>query len=334
MSEFVFYAEKSAFDEMTFYGHYPNMKKILTSNTAVVLNISEAELQQDIDSQGEIFQFLNANAGARRPIAYIAPFENIADDRTNLVAAPRSIYILNVTSEEAAEMQMQYGVLVQSATTMDDSVFESSFFRELSRDEVIEENARIGWKQLLNFHLPPSNSIVISDSHLFKNSDRVGEQWVSVGEKNVIWLLDKVLPGQLMTTYHITIISEKNANKPEQWYVDLTHRLEQEIRQLRGYEIDVEVIFLASEHLHKRRIIMNYINGSCDKGFAVFRAVDGKTVRDNNDIRLSRAFAGITGRIGDTEFNSATRGLQQIKNENTRIRGAGANIRNRLINDV
>jgi hypothetical protein len=261
------------------------------------------------------------------------------------------MYFLNVSQAQADQMQNAYGVIVQSVQGIDDKVLSASFFRELTKDEVIENGGLLGWKYLLNFDIPPSNAIVIYDNYLFKDTETIANNSVSVGKENIKWLLDKLLPPALSVEYHVTLISD-NYDRLEQWRAQLAGNLNTEINNLRTYDINVEVVFMKPESLHKRRLIMNYVNASCDRGFCVFKVRDGKTVKGVNDIRFNRIFCTLHNHAGDTEFTSATKALQIIKKESTDLaahivsgvdafRGAilgGCNanktLKNRLINDV
>ena len=97
---------------------------------------------------------------------------------------------------------------------------------------------------------------------------------------------------------------------------------------------------------------MNYANGSADKGFSVFKVKDKKTVRSYNDLRLSSVFSDKSNNIGDTEYHSASEGLELLKKECTSLSkhlqsavkldlgdimggcNADYSIKNRLINSV
>lgn len=351
MSDFIIYAEKKAFDEITFNGNYPNLHSIFTNHSTVFLNLSAQELQDNINSEGEIFYYLHAYAAAKVPEAHPDQFENVYDDGVNLVSTPRSIYFLDITKAEADQLQNSFGVIVQSCDHIDDNVLSSSFFRELAKDETIENGPLLGWKYLLNFDIPPSNALIISDSFLFSDTENVGGNPISVGKENIKWLLDKILPDSLNVVYHVTLISE-DYNRAEAWRAQIAGSMNTEINNLRPYDINVEVVFMGSEHFHKRRLIMNYINASCDKGFSVFRVRDGKTVKGVNDIRFNRIFSANQNHLGDTEYNASTKALRVIKRECNGLaahivsgaavyRGAilgGSNadktLKNRLVNDV
>lgn len=312
MSEFIVYSEKKAFDDITFNGDFPNLRRIFTNYATIILNLSQLELQNNIEAEGEIFYFLHANAGAKVPIAYPVQFENVYEDNSNVVSTPRSVYFLNVSKKDADVMKTSYGILVQSCDAIDDSVLSGPFFKELKKGQVIEQGAKTGWMQLLDIEIPPSNAIVISDSFLFSDTETIGQNTFSVGKENLVKLLDKLLPGELQIEYHVTVLSE-DYDRPQEWKAKIAGDLNTAIKNLRRYDINVEIIFIKSEQFHKRRLIMNYVNASCDKGFSVFRVRDAKTVKSVNDIRFNRVFSNLDNLGGDSDFDSATEGLMVIK---------------------
>lgn len=345
MSEFIVYSEKKAFDEIIFNGNYPNLKSILSNHARIFLNLSKDELEKDISNEGEIFYFLHAFGGAKKPEPYPDQFQNVNEDESCLVSTPRSVYFLNVTPEKAKILQEQYGVIVQSCNSISDNILKGVAHYELPKDTVLRTATTQGWSYLLNFSLPPSNSIVITDDWLFKNEETSN----IVGEFNLVMLLDAILPNNLSTEYHILIITDDQA-RPQQRCEKLVGDLKAKILALRTYPIIFEVVF--AETIHKRKAILNYISITCDKGFAMFRLSDLYTVRDDNDFRYENAFNRSEKNEGHTVFYSDSlllKRLQQkcnsvkeyIKNRhqdpNQRILGdckGDKTIINRLINDV
>src|SRR5690349_18224289 len=297
MGDFVVYLEKSAFDEITFNGSYPKLKSVFTNHATIFLNLTAQELEENIQSQGEIFYYIHAYGGAKIPEAYQQHFLNIYGDESNLVLTPRSIYFLNVSPEHADNLQKQYGLIVQSSQSISDDILTGTAHRELTKNMVLATGASFGWRQLFNFQLPPSNSIVITDDWLFKNE----EGGRIIGEDNIVSLLDAALPTDLIIEFHVLIITDDQA-RTQQRCEKLAGDLKAKIIALRGYPIIVEVVF--ADTIHKRKLIFNYISVTCDKGFAMFKLSDLRTVRDDNDFRYERIFNRIEKHEGDTVFYS------------------------------
>ena len=215
----------------------------------------------------------------------------------------------------------------------------------LPKNTVCNDHGVLGWKSLITFDLPPSNSLIISDNYLFKNEERN----LPIGEPNVINLIDAILPASLGVDYHILIIAEDN-RKTQQWCENLKTRISTVIKALRPYTIIIEFLFSAT--IHKRVLLSNYLNGSCDKGFSVFNPRDNSTVREDNDFRLDRVFNNLNSLGGDVEFTIKENALKGINKkstdvfqwlqgnqpiENRRVVGdcnADFSINNRLLNDI
>jgi hypothetical protein len=192
---------------------------------------------------------------------------------------------------------------------------------------------------------------VISDNFLLTTTEKIGIEYINQGKHNLIGLFDAILPSSLNIPFHITIISE-DKDRSEEWRNRLAEELRDEIGDLRDYEINVEVVFIKSEHLHERILLMNYINSSCEHGFCAFKAVDGKTVTMVNKLQINSYFSSINNTQGESEFEIASKDLQIIKDVCNELaahihggdqiyRGSilgGCNpdksLKNRLINDV
>jgi hypothetical protein len=269
---FTVYIEKDAFEEIVILNDQtPNWHKILSNHSDVCINITDAELQAELVQGTPIFEFILANGG-KSPIALKDYFDLLYNDNSVIVEKPRSAFILNLTAQQCDQLKESYGIIVQSSAAIDDNALTGTYFKELIKDSVVENGTNLGWHHLINFQLPPSNALVICDPYLFNDS--------TLGETNTVRLLGKILPSNLAVEYHVTLIAEDN-DRDQNWRSLLTGRLATAIRNLRPYTINIEIVFVKSEHFHKRRLILNYVNASCDKGFAVFKHSDHKTVKSN-----------------------------------------------------
>lgn len=309
---YTIYSEKDIFETIVvFNDQTPNWYNILCNHSEVCLNITDAELADEERQGTPIFEFIMANGG-RSPIALKDYFDTIYEDNSVITAKPRSAFFLNYSEEAAAAIQSSYGVIVQSGESINDNILTGSFKRKLMKDEEIEDGTNTGWKTLLNFNFPPSNSIIISDNYLLQSTERVGAKYIASGKRNILWMLDTLLPPVLSIPYHVTIISEDN-NQNEGWRNRLAGELNTEINNLRNYEINVEIVFIKSELLHERILLMNYVNSSCEHGFYVFKAKDGKTVHVVNKIQINSYFSSLNNSQGESEYQLANKDLSLLK---------------------
>ncbi len=348
---FTVYAEKEIFENIVvFNDQAPHWFNIFCNHSKVCLNMTDEELASEELQGTPIFEFIMAKGG-RSPSTKKVFFDDVYKDITIIADKPRSVFFLNYTKAEAEAIQADFGVLVHGNEEIEDNLLNGSFYKDLKKDSTFENQTTKGWQNLVSFSLPPSNAMVITDEYLFSNE----ENSQSVGKSNVIQLMEAFLPANLKVPYHLIIFSSdqpeiKKTAKSNTWCLRIANELKAEISALRSYPIIVEVVF--AKTIHKRKIFSNYLNATCDKGFAVFKVKDGKTVISDNDFRCDRVFTRVNPEEGDTEFMTAEAILVQLKkhyktvqqfinnageNVNFRILGdcnPDKSIKNRLINDV
>ena len=348
---FTVYAEKDIFENIVvFNDQTPHWYNIFSNHSDVCLNLTDEELAAEEIQGTPIFEFIMANGG-RSPIALKDFFDSIYEDKEVVAKHPRSAFFLNYSKDEADAIQSAYGVIVQSGDSISDNILTGSFKRKLLKGEEIIDGKNIGWKPLLKFEFPPSNSIVISDNYLLPSTERVGANYIASGSSNILWMLDALLPDVLSIPYHVTIISEDN-NQDEAWRNRMAGDLNTGINNLRKYDINVEIVFIKSEFLHERILLMNYVNTSCEHGFYVFKAKDGKTVHVVNKIQINSYFSSLNNNQGESEYEIANKDLKLLKavcNDlaahlhaktpvylGAILGGCNANktLKNRLVNDV
>jgi hypothetical protein len=307
--------------------------------------MTDAELNAELTQGTPIFEYIMANAG-KEPKALKDFFNDIHLDKSIIAEKPRAAFLLNYPKVETDAMQNSYGVIVQSQEDIDDNLLKGIFFRDLPQGLVLESKVKKGWAYLFDFPMLPSNSMVITDDYLFTNQ----ENGQVVGKFNLIQLVDSILPPTLDIEYHLTIFSKDNGNSLT-WCRTLTDEIKRAITTLRPYSIVVEFVFM--ETIHKRKFILNYINATTDKGFALLKISDGKTVRIDNDIRFEKAFNRLEPHEGDTNYVEMKNVLTKLKklsndvkvyinNTNTEISNRrilgdcnpDKSLKNRLINDV
>lgn len=344
---FTIYSDKDIFENIISSPNvYPNWNKIINNHSAVCLDINSIDLDLELNNPDSIlFLFIQSNAREIDIMPSDNYFKTIYIKPETVIEKPRSVFFLNIDADKAMNLQIENGIIVQSKYNIDDKALLGSFYKDLPKNTVCESNTVKGWKSLINFNLPPSNSLIISDNYLFSNEvDRI-----IVGETNTVNLVDALLPSTLKIDFHILIVAEDN-KKSDVWCEKLKDRISTQIKSLRQYNIIVE--FLFSKTIHKRALMSNYLYGSSDKGFSVFSTRDNKTTRDDNDFRLDRVFNNLNSFGGDVEFTSKENALKGIKKksievfqwrqkneaiENRRIIGdcnTDYSINNRLLNDI
>lgn len=339
------YSDKVAFEDIIILkDEMPNLSSIFFNHSDICLNMDDTELEKNLQPGTAIFEFIHATGG-RKPIALKSYFEEILEDPLKMIEKPRSLFILDIEKEKAEQIQKETGILVLSKEEINDDILKGNFYKNLEKDTIIESNGNIGWDCFFNNNHLPSNSLIIADDYLFANEEN-GEV---IGKTNTVYLLNALLPQNLVIPFHLLIIAQDN-EKPKEWCEKIVGILKSELNTLRPYPISLEVIF--SESIHKRKAISNYFTITCDKGFALFKVKDKKTIRNNNDIRIEYLFDRNKLSEGDSVFASNQIDLKQIKDisvkvkdyidkiettYNKRILGdckKDKTINNRLINDL
>lgn len=306
------YSEKVIFEDVILSkDKYPNLNPIFKQHANICLNISNEEYW--IDSQEGTIMFEYLKMTGRSPIALKDYFEELYENNEIIIDKPRSLFFLKYSKEEAALLQSQYGIIVQSGCSINDSILKDS------KEDILEEKSKSTWGGVFDFKMPPMNSIVINDRFLFKNE----EYNKNIGTENIIKLFDEILPKALGVDFHITILTDNDKlsnNFDEQ-------SLSKRIKELRSYNIQIELKLL-TKALHVRVLISNYIYSTFDPGLAIFsNRTSG--VRERTKYDICCVYSNI-GSSGKTKYDLLDADLNEIKV--SKLKDKKSN--NRLINDV
>jgi hypothetical protein len=335
------YTEMEAFEQIVLFPEKtPNWSKILNYHAQVFLNLSDDELDAEMKQGTTVFEYTLANGG-REPIALNDYFELIYDEPLQVIEKPRSAFILRLSPKEATEWQSRFGALVLSQSNIDDLALTKRFRKNLRGNETVSGD----WRAVFSLGLPPINSLVVSDGHLFDNDD--GNR----GTQNFIRLIELALPQSLDCDFHLLLITPEHKLKGTDWGDQKVEELKGKILALeRPYTIVFEVVF--SETIHPRLAFSNYFNLTTEKGFAIFKTDNPSIVHENTRIDMSYAFSLVNPEEGDTEYSTATVWLkdisakaksvaQYLKNrpndKNKRILGdcnMDKSLKNRLLGDI
>ncbi len=339
------YSDIQPFETIVLYPEkFPNWFKLFSEHCEVFINISDDDYELEKLSNPVLEEFIKLNTG-REPIPLKYHFDSVYADSATVASTPRSVYFLDISKNEADKMQQDFGILIQCTEAIDDGVLRNTYYRNLLINKTCNSNGKTGWHHLLDNQLPPLNTIVISDNFLFANEDGIR------GFKNVIQLIQAVMPDTLNTDFNILLIAQEHKNKDVAWCNKLTGDIKTAISNLKKpYNTIFEIVF--AETIHKRIAISNYFTITPDKGFAIFKSDDLTTIHEDTEIQIDRVFHRINMNEGDTEYFNAEYSLDGIKkicatvaqylsnrpnDKNYRIMGdcnADKSLKNRLINDV
>lgn len=300
------YLTKDTFEDIAIFDdEFPNLNRLFREAAVFVLDMSDDELDaalEDVASDFAVF----CNSNNLKTIAKKSVLQNLKSNRNELVKQCRSLFIMDVTVEEARTIQEETGILVLSKQDIDDNVFNHSFWRHrFVKDVAIKGDAITEWKDVLK-DMPwlPTNSMVITDDYLISESQASLEDCV----ENIKGLLDAILPANLAVDFHI-LISCSHPKCDEQKRNQIVGNIKSYIKSKRPYDVKIEFIFYDS--IHQRKIITNYNVMVGDKGFINFNNKKRKII-DDNPTYACTLFQNIIDSIGDTEFGMATLDLEKI----------------------
>ena len=193
----------------------------------------------------------------------------------NVLKNPTALYILDITSTEALSIQRMYGVMCQSCVCPNISPL-----IDVNDEHTTEEREQLerGWDSVLDsVEKMPSNAVILTDRYLFKTTNaNYGN-----GIDNVRSILTELLPNELSTPYHVTVIFDKDHIDPLYTFDTIANRLNAVAADFKKpYPITMEVLGITSKnqtyyHLHNRRIVSNYFVVKVDYTLAAFNRTIG-----------------------------------------------------------
>ena len=193
----------------------------------------------------------------------------------NVLKNSSALYILDIPVSEALAIQRTYGVMCLSSAAPD--IFP---LIDINDEHTTDKNEPLGrgWDTVLDsVEFLPSNALILTDRYLFKTTNaKYGN-----GFDNVRSILTELLPRELNTTYHITIVFDKDS-------IDLLYNFQTIAKRLndikeefkRPYPITMEVLGITGKNdtyhnLHNRRIVSNYFVVKMDYRLAAFNKAVG-----------------------------------------------------------
>jgi len=194
----------------------------------------------------------------------------------------------NLSKEEADLIQMRYGIICQSTSSLD-----ASIITQIDPDhfELLNNEGYYGWRRIcegLTKPRIPSNCLIINDRNIFANDYPTQDR--TPGLDNLENLLDVLLPQSYADgvnnddtiPFQVLINCDWGTlHRPpmdlKESYNTFANRINKIKRKLgRQYPITIEFIALKRDNdffseTHNRRIYSNYYTISCDHKVAAFK---------------------------------------------------------------
>jgi hypothetical protein len=297
------YIEKEILDEIAlFEEEFPKWNKVLKSGLSVCININDDDLDEKLTNpEDPVFLAYNASATMKLPIALDTYFTDLKSDLSQVIDKPRSIFLLDIEETEAQNTRKDFGTAVYSINNIPETILDFSFSLDLEKNQIIAS----GWKDVLNFEKPLSNSFIITDNYYFNNQDN----YINRGFSNLINFIDAYLPEQLAIDYHITIFAE-DCSRNNAWWIKEYERLVALIKPLREFPINVELVLTST--IHRRRFISNYALGKTDQGYDVFHAKENNRVKIDNEFEHFEIFSNLNN-TGTKYFQSCDNTISKLE---------------------
>ena len=192
----------------------------------ILRNIIQAESQRPNNSRSNLFKILRsaqnlyvamdapdlawikqlkADYGLTADTTRTEYIKKIPSKPESVLKNPSSLFILDISFAEAKKIQVEYGVICRSG--VDTNV---STLIDINDEHTTDKNKPLGrgWDTVLDsVEFLPSNALILTDRYLFKTTNaKFGN-----GFDNVRSILTELLPRELNTTYHITVIFDKDS---------------------------------------------------------------------------------------------------------------------------
>lgn len=191
--------------------------------------------------------------------------EGIPQNHQSVTEYWNGIFLLDISEEEAAEIQRDYGVICQSVKKMDASILVDEGLRFSPK----KGEKGYSWDFMLhriNGEHIPSNHLFMIDRYLLSREKKVEEDDLYFIKSNIYDILNEMLPThELMCRYTVSFIIGEQKDGKSFFPSELSKMVNEEIIPClnRPYGIDVEIIYLT--HMsglytatHNRCILTNY----------------------------------------------------------------------------
>ena len=332
---------------------------------APYLDISNEDYSYESDNVSPISQLLKD--GFIRPCAAKQLISEIESNPIKVLEDPNAVYFLDISAQDAANIQKQYGVICKNENEIDDHELE-----EWKEYISVKGETGVSWREFLKgIRNMPTNSIIISDRYLFKSDNKPQEGWDGgsyTGIDSAVDIIDGILPDTFSSqaTYNVLILysSRPNKNQYESCKIPfnkLAKRLSGKIKELRNYKIKVELLSIDFGYqyydiTHNRRVITNYhiIRTEHElKAFANNKSMCSQTLNwdslfskgllDNNSSPIKNQSILINGLIminkygiDHIESSNYQHGVDGVcpKSDNDKNRVVFSEIQNRLLKTV
>ena len=311
------YIEKDAFERFILNEKsFKNLLAIFSEHSVICLNMDDEDIDREWNSSplngqrgGSKMQKFFTGHSMKRPKSASNVFSALLSDHQKFLDYSRSMFVLDITPDEAKNIRDKYGVMVLSKDQFPDEVFQFQIKDTVKKGEV-KYGYDDGWDSFFNLRRHPwlpSNVLVFSDEYLFKNEDF----GINLGVRNLKSIISNLLPEHLGTEFQILIVSPipKNNRLSAQ---KISNELTNFVHEL-PLDYSCKITFVFTNAVHTRKAISNYYVMTCDKGFCVYLNSKKNKVYDTNFVDITSDFHSAADSAGTNGYDDTTMCLKEIK---------------------
>lgn len=290
------------------------LKSILRNCAEIILIMDENEFgAQWEDSESNIRKFVQAY-DMPKPRAISGLNKIYSNPGLCYKLDPFAIWFFNKSTADLKKFRNYLGVWAINTSELTDNFFYINHSREYEKNDRINGTRGNGWGNFLEQvpgFLPPINSIVINDRYLVYNTNEVNADKIGfAGLNNLKILLKELLPKNLKIPFHVLIYCKHPKLDMDKTDV-IVQKFIRDVKNLRRYEIKVEIVFGAA--LHKRGLYSNYFLMNADRGFNAFYNLENNKLCGENDLTI-KSYLNDAEASGDTTYDEARGKIIKISN--------------------
>lgn len=311
------FIEKEAFERFILNEHsFKNLLTIFSEHSIICLNMTDAEIDKEwqavsLDGQrggSKIWKFCTGHS-MRRPQSAHSDFAKFLSDNNKLLDYSRSIFVLNISPEDAESLRNKFGLIILSKENLSDDIFQFHIKDSVSKGE-LKDGYTDGWDYFFNLRRQnwlPSNVLIFSDEYLFKNE----VHGVNLGVRNLKSIISHLLPQKLDTEFQILIVSPipKNNRTKAQRISDEMIKFVHDL----PLPYSCKITFVFTNAIHTRKALSNYYVMTCDKGFCVYLNSPKNQVHDTNIVDITSNFHSAADSAGTNGYDDTTMCLDELK---------------------
>lgn len=262
-----------------------NWYNIFMSGNVAEVCVPEDLDDEEVDSMGSIDIIVNLQLLGTTVKTDAEYINDIPQNSRRVLENPNAVFLLDIETKKAEDIQNKYGVICQSIDSTDDNVLTKAYEYDLT-----DGQEGVDWNVYFDRtnHTLPSNALIICDRYIFsadsKSGPKVAQDALELGLTNIRCILNSVLPKRYNDEYNVLIVFDSSTldkydEQETNMFKSIADNLKNYadgIKKLRHYKIRFDLISVDHncinyKKLHNRRIISNYFIVRADYKLQAFK---------------------------------------------------------------